>query len=68
MRSVYGDDGAVWCDLGSIQKETQAAYLLQLAEEEKPRWVPKSCVIDIGEEVVGIAKWFAQKNGIQGDW
>jgi hypothetical protein len=44
---------AVWIDHDGVIRETDKAALYS---------------IDEGEEVVGIKKWWAEKNGIEGDW
>jgi len=70
VRKVYGGENEVWCDLDEILHETDGAVRVQLKNEDEPRWIPKSekVLIDINDEVVGVHKWFADKEGIQGDW
>jgi hypothetical protein len=67
MRQSYGDsERTVWVDHDGVLRETDKAYLLQIDNEEI--WLPKSQVIDIGEEQVGLKPWIAEQKGLKGDW
>lgn len=66
-RQVYGDDSAtVWIDHGGLMHETAKAKLFKVHGDEL--WVPKSVIVDEGEEQLGLAQWWADKNGLEGDW
>lgn len=66
MRKVIGGDDCVWLDIEERLRETDKAVLFKIHGED--RWVPKSVIVDEGDEVVGVAKWWASKNNIDSDW
>jgi len=57
----------IWCALEKKVRETERAVLLQLENELDPRWIPRSCIENMDDEVVGISTWFAEREGIEGD-
>ena len=66
MRTVYGSDDCVYIDHEGIIRETQKATLYNIHGEEV--WVPKSVIEDENDEIVAVQKWWANNNGIRGDW
>jgi hypothetical protein len=65
-RHVVGGDDAVWVDHQGVVRESDKAKLFRV--HDKQVWVPKSVIIDEGPEQLGLAKWWAAKQGIEGDW
>ena len=66
MKSVYGDDSCVYIDHEGIRRTTDKAKLFVIHGEGF--WIPKSVIDDENEEIVAIKRWWADKNGIKGDW
>lgn len=67
-RQVFGgDDDVVWLDHRGVVRQTEKAMLFALDSGEE-RWVPKSVVVDWGDDVVGVQKWWAEAHAIKGDW
>jgi len=65
-RTVYGNDDCVYIDHKGIEHQTEKAILFKRGESKL--WVPKAVIEDEGDEVVAVQKWWADKNGIRGDW
>ena len=66
-RQVYGDEEkTVWVDHDGILYETTKAILFDIGGDKV--WLPRSQIIDHGEEQVGITPWIAEQKGIKGDW
>jgi len=66
MRTVYGSDDCVYIDHEGIVVERPKAVLYNIHGEEV--WIPRSVIEDENEELVAVQKWWANKNGIRGDW
>ena len=67
-RVVYSNgEDVTWLDHEGVVRQTDKAVLFKLPGGEE-RWVPKSLIVDQGEDLVGIQKWWCEKNGIKGDW
>ncbi len=66
-RAVYGDgDDCVYIDHEGVEYKSDGATLFNIHGEKK--WIPKSIIVDEGDEVVVVKKWWAKKEGIEGDW
>jgi len=66
MRTVYGNDDCIYLDHEGKVRESEKAALFNIHGEEI--WVPKSVIDDENEEIVAVKKWWADKNGLRGDW
>ena len=62
----YGDEDVTWKNHSGVKRETEKAKLFKLGAAEV--WVPKSVIVDEGDEQVGIKKWWADDHDIEGDW
>lgn len=65
-RQVYGDDSCVYIDHEGIEHQTAKAMLIKIHGEKK--WIPKSVIEDEGDEIIAVKKWWADKEGLRGDW
>lgn len=63
---VYGNDDNVYMDHEGMKRETDKAKLFNIHGESV--WIPKSVIEDESEEIVAVKKWWAEKNGMKGDW
>lgn len=65
MRSSYGDaEDLVWLNHEGIIAETEKATLFDLGSGIE-KWIPKSVIVDWGEDLVGIKQWWAEKNDLK---
>lgn len=65
-RTVYGNDDCIYIDHEGIEHQSNKATLFKIHGEKV--WIPKSVIDDEGDEIVAVKKWWAQKEGIRGDW
>ena len=66
-RFAHDSADVVWIDVDGIRATTEKAIAFQVNGGEV-LWIPRSVIVDHNEEHVGVKKWFAEKNGIEGDW
>ena len=66
MKTVYGSDDCVYMDHEGLEHESPKAKLFIIHGEKV--WIPKSVIDDDNEELVGVKKWWAEKNNLKGDW
>lgn len=65
-REIDDRGSSVWVDHDGVVAETAKAKCFAIQGEDI--WVPKSLIEDEGDEVVAVPPWFAEKEGIEGDW
>ena len=57
--SIGDYEEIVWLDHDGVERETEKAKLFDLGDQKK--WIPKSQIIDEGEDLVGVKRWWAEK-------
>ena len=57
---------AVWLSHNGLISETHLA--MKFSIKGRRLWIPKASIIDSDKQVVGVQKWWAKKNRLQGDW
>lgn len=65
---MYVGTDVTWCKVVAILEERKLSVRVRLRGESTPRWIPRSCIVDMNKEAIGIASWFSKKEHIKGDW
>jgi len=66
-RQVYGStDDLAYVDHDGLLRESEKAKLFSIDNEEI--WIPKSQLVDEGDEVIAIPRWLAEEKGLKSDW
>ncbi len=60
------DDELSWLDHDGVIRETASAKLFDMGGSET--WIPKSVIEDENDELVGVQRWWAEKNGHDSRW
>jgi hypothetical protein len=63
MRTVYGSDGnEIYVDHEGVVQTTELAKCYRT--EFGDVWIPKSLILDEGDDLFSVPKWFAEKEGL----
>jgi hypothetical protein len=63
---TLGGDDDVYVNHGGLIRESDKAKLFWV--RCKQLWIPKAVISTSDKKVLAVKKWWADKNGICGDW